>query len=409
MLRRRLSLILILYCFMIFITSCSFIENSISGLIPGTRLEGGGQDTPDSVDDGQSPDIEEDVDANGSQQVQTQGLQGGDSAEDPEYEGSVKGSEPEAPAEEPEEDVTVTISFAGDCTIGTDETFTYTNSFPHRFQKVDEDFSYFFAGVKDIFENDDLTLVNLETTFTTSNKKAKKRFRFKGDPSYVEILKEGSIEMVNISNNHIYDYLQKGFDDTLETLEQAGILYSGEGHVAFYETKGITIASLGYQGWNTDIKKEVKGDIEEVRDKADLVVVSFHWGKESTNYPNGVQRELGRFAIDQGADIVAGHHAHVIQGIEEYNGKFILYGLGNFCFGGNRNPRDKDTFIFQSEFVFRDGELKENLGKVIPCQVSSVKDVNDYQPTVLDGEEAKRVMKRLKEYSSGLEYGMNFD
>lgn len=298
----------------------------------------------------------------------------------------------------------IVISLAGDCTLGTDESFSYVNSFPYQVKKQNEDWGYFFAGVKDIFENDDLTLVNLETTFTTAKKKAKKTFRFKGDPSYVNILKEGSVEMVNIANNHIYDYLQKGFDDTIETLEQAGILYSGEGHIAFFETKGITIASLGYCGWSTSIKDQVKRDIEDVRAKADLVIVSFHWGKERSNYPNGIQKELGRFAIDQGADLVAGHHPHVIQGIEKYQGRYIVYSLGNFCFGGNRNPKDKDTFIFQNEFIFRDGQLKESQCKIIPCRISSVTHVNDYQPTVLEGEEAQRVMNRILKYSSSLEY-----
>ena len=298
----------------------------------------------------------------------------------------------------------IVISLAGDCTLGTDESFSYVNSFPYQVKKQNEDWGYFFAGVKDIFENDDLTLVNLETTFTTAKKKAKKTFRFKGDPSYVNILKEGSVEMVNIANNHIYDYLQKGFDYTIETLEQAGILYSGEGHIAFFETKGITIASLGYCGWSTSIKDQVKRDIEDVRAKADLVIVSFHWGKERSNYPNEIQKELGRFAIDQGADLVAGHHPHVIQGIEKYQGRYIVYSLGNFCFGGNRNPKDKDTFIFQNEFIFRDGQLKESQCKIIPCRISSVTHVNDYQPTVLEGEEAQRVMNRILKYSSSLEY-----
>jgi len=298
----------------------------------------------------------------------------------------------------------IVISLAGDCTLGTDESFSYVNSFPYQVKKQNEDWGYFFAGVKDIFENDDLTLVNLETTFTTAKKKAKKTFRFKGDPSYVNILKEGSVEMVNIANNHIYDYLQKGFDDTIETLEQAGILYSGEGHIAFFETKGITIASLGYCGWSTSIKDQVKRDIEDVRAKADLVIVSFHWGKDRSNYPNEIQKELGRFAIDQGADLVAGHHPHVIQGIEKYQGRYIVYSLGNFCFGGNRNPKDKDTFIFQNEFIFRDGQLKESQCKIIPCRISSVTHVNDYQPTVLEGEEAQRVMNRILKYSSSLEY-----
>lgn len=313
--------------------------------------------------------------------------------------------------EEPveEEPVEIRISFAGDCTIGTDETFTYVNSFPDRYDKIGRDDSYFFKGVESVFHNDDLTLVNLETTFTTAKKKADKTFRFKGDPSYVNILTEGSIEMVNISNNHIYDYLEQGFQDTLETLEQAGIYYSGEGHIAYYETKGITIASIGYVAWSTDIQDSLKKDIAEARENADLVIVSFHWGKERSNYPNSVQTQLGRFSIDEGADIVVGHHPHVIQGIDKYKGKYIVYSLANFCFGGNRNPADKDTFIFQGLFTFQNGELIENDGTIYACRVSSVNNVNDYQPTLLKGEDRERVINRILKYSEKLNYGITME
>lgn len=306
-----------------------------------------------------------------------------------------------------EELVQIRISFAGDCTIGTDENFTYVNSFPDRYEKVGRDDAYFFKGVKPVFDNDDLTLVNLETTFTTARKKADKKFNFKGDPSYVNILKEGSIEMVNISNNHIYDYLKQGFRDTIDTLEKAGIYYSGEGHIAYYESKGIIIASIGYNGWYTSIKESLKRDIKEAREKADLVIVSFHWGQERSNYPNSVQIELGRFSIDEGADIVVGHHPHVIQGIDKYKGKYIAYSLANFCFGGNRNPEDKDTFIFQGLFTFRNGELIKNEGIVYACSVSSVDYVNDYQPTLLTGSERERVISRILKYSTKLKYGIS--
>ncbi len=128
--------------------------------------------------------------------------------------------------------------------------------------------------------------------------------------------------------------------------------------------------------------------------------------RERSNYPNATQLELGRYAIDQGADLVAGHHPHVIQGIEKYKGRYIVYSLANFCFGGNRNPSDKDTFIFQNAFTFKGKELISVKGKVIPCQVSSVKEVNDYQPTILEGEEKERVLKRILKYSEKLKYGI---
>ena len=318
-------------------------------------------------------------------------------------------SSPELTPDQTEElPVEIRISFAGDCTLGMDETFTYENSFQHRYEKVGKDPSYFFRNVKHIFESDDLTFVNLETTFTKAEKKANKRFRFKGDPEYVNILLKGSVEMVNIANNHIYDYLEQGFKDTLQTLNDAGVLYSGEGYIAYYEVKGVTIGSIGYSysSWTAEIKDDLKNDIEEVRKNADIVIVSFHWGIERDYYPNAVQLELGRLSIDLGADVVIGHHPHVIQGIDKYKGKYIVYSLGNFCFGGNRNPADKDTFIFQNVFTVQNGEIIDNQGLVYPCSVSSQTNVNDYQPTLLKGQDRERVINRLLEYSSALKYGI---
>lgn len=300
----------------------------------------------------------------------------------------------------------IVVSFAGDCTLGTDESFSYVNSFPYRFEKENKDFGYFFRGVNKVFKEDDLSLVNLETTFTTATQKAQKTFRFKGDPSYAGILREGGIEMVNISNNHIYDYLDRGFEDTLKALKEAGILYSGEGNRGEYNVRGIRIASLGYTGWDTSVKKRVLSDIERVRGNTDILIVSFHWGEEGSFYANEVQTELGRLSIDAGADIVVGHHPHVVQGIERYKDKYIVYSLGNFCFGGNRNPADKDTFIFQCSFTFQDGKLLKNEGRIIPCRISSTDSLNDYQPALLTGTEAERVLERIYSYSGKLKYGI---
>ncbi len=303
-------------------------------------------------------------------------------------------------------DEVMTISFAGDCTLGWDDTSSYYNSFPHRLEKEGGDFSYFFKGVKHVFEADDLTLINLETTFTTSLKKADKKFRFKGEPSYTEILKAGSIEMVNIANNHIYDYLDQGFKDTRAALTQGDILYSGEGFVGETTIRGMKIVSLGYRGWDISIKDQVGKDIQKARESGDLVLVSFHWGEERKNLPNKTQKILGYHAIDCGADVVVGHHPHVIQGIEKYKGKYILYSLGNFSFGGNKNPSDKDTFIFQNKLYFKDKVLVKNEGLVIPCKISSTNHINDYQPITAMDEERDRILERILLYSNGLQHGI---
>ena len=148
---------------------------------------------------------------------------------------------------------------------------------------------------------------------------------------------------------------------------------------------------------------EMIANIKAVEDLgAQIVFVSFHWGLERENYPTENQVNLAHSAIDNGADLVLGHHPHVLEGIEVYKGKNIVYSLGNFCFGGNSNPSDKDTMIFQQTFTVENGELKEdNVTNIIPCSISSESGYNNYQPTPLEGDEAERVKGRIEEYSSG--------
>ena len=302
-----------------------------------------------------------------------------------------------------EEIKTITISAAGDCTLGTDESFGYSGSFMEEFEKQNRNYGYFFENAREIFANDDLTIVNLETTLTNATKKAEKKFRFKGLPEFTEIIKMGNIEAVNIANNHTMDYLEQGYNDTIENLKKADIGFFGNNHKYVTTIKDIKIGLLGYNGWSNseNVKKQIKNDIESLKaDGCQLVIVSFHWGIERKNYPNSVQKDLGRFTIDSGADLVLGHHPHVIQGIENYKGKYIVYSLANFCFGGNRNPSDKDTFIFQQTFEFKNGEKTDSDKiNIIPCSVSSVKHRNNYQPTPVEGDEAKRILQRIEKYS----------
>ena len=141
--------------------------------------------------------------------------------------------------------------------------------------------------------------------------------------------------------------------------------------------------------------------------EVDLILACCHWGIERENYPTENQKYLGRKCIDLGADLVIGHHPHVLQGVEEYNGRFIIYSLANFCFGANRNPADKDTMIFQQTFTFIDGVKQEDQQiQIIPCSVSSVKDRNNFQPTPAQGEEATRIIGRINIYSK--DFGVVF-
>ena len=307
----------------------------------------------------------------------------------------------------------ITLSFAGDVTMGNYIGSTGSLTFDGEFANQNGDYSYFFNNVKDIFENDDITIVNLEGPLTTAEKgDTSKQFAFKGIPSYVNILKEGDVEAVSIANNHSMDYFEKGLNDTKEILDENGIKYAGMNEKSIIEANGIKVGFLAYNGWDSNYNDKflegIKTDIAELKKEASMVAIYFHWGNERENYPTTTQKNFAHFSIDNGADLVMGSHPHVLQGIESYankNGeeKVIAYSLSNFSFGGNKNPADKDSMIFQQTFNFEDGKLTgSEKPNIIPCSISSEKNRNNYQPTPLKGDEAQRVLDRIKKYSEGL-------
>lgn len=319
-------------------------------------------------------------------------------------------SQTEKPVEEtqsmqPVEEVKITVSMVGDCTLGTDEQFDKSSNFD-AFYIVKKDPGYFFQGVKDVFAADDLTVINMEGTLTESNTRQDKTYAFKGAPKYTEIMTAGNIDAANLANNHSKDYGEQSYTDTIQYLENAGIATFGYERTSVLDIKGIKVGLVGIYVLADGMgrQQQVIDNIQSVKEQgAQVVIVSFHWGTEKATYPDDTQKTLAHTAIDNGADLVVGHHPHVLQGIEEYNGKNIVYSLGNFCFGGNRNPSDKDTMIFQQTFTFANGELVlDNVKNIIPCSLSSVQEYNDYQPTILEGSESERVLQKIQELSAGL-------
>jgi hypothetical protein len=310
----------------------------------------------------------------------------------------------------------VLIDCAGDCTLGYDDKFSFANSLPYVLKKQGGNYSYFFKNVSSIFSSDDITTANLETTLTNADSKAQKEFTFKADPEYAKALTLGSIEAVNISNNHIYDYGTQGFSDTVTTLNKNNIGYFGEGNKCIKEVKDVKFGFLGYRGFyydNASLKK-IKDDINDLKSKGCTVIINFHWGEENSYHPNDTQKYLAHYAIDNGADLIIGHHPHVIQGIESYKDRFICYSLGNFCFGGNTNPYDKDTFIFQDRLKFQDDKLISQEIRAIPCSISSVDYINDYCPTPMDGVKKDALLKKLNGLSKNADFTIsdkftNFD
>ena len=300
--------------------------------------------------------------------------------------------------------VSLTLSVVGDCTLGTDETFDYDTSLNAYYENYGAD--YFLQNVKNIFSADDLTIANFEGTLTDSDEREDKTFAFKAPASYASILTGGSVEAVNTANNHSHDYGEQSFDDTLAALDDAGIVHFGYDETAVMDVKGIKVGLVGIYELYDHLEREqqLKDNIAKVKaDGAQLIVVIFHWGNETETVPDSNQTTLGRIAIDEGADLVCGHHPHVLQGIETYKGRNIVYSLGNFCFGGNSSPSDMDTMIYQQTFTIdADGVKKDNVTNIIPCSISSAAydGYNNYQPTPAEGDEATRILGKINERSS---------
>ena len=135
--------------------------------------------------------------------------------------------------------------------------------------------------------------------------------------------------------------------------------------------------------------------IKNLKKKTDIVIVYFHWGIERDKKPQSSQRKLAKQVLNCGVDLIVGSHPHVLQGIETYKGKKIVYSLGNFCFGGNKNPSDKDTMIYQHTFMLNNKKIVKQKCKIIPCMITSKKSRNNYQPTIVKGKDAKRVLKKV--------------
>lgn len=298
----------------------------------------------------------------------------------------------------------LTLTFTGDCILGTDEQFAWDTGFNAYYEANGPE--YFLKNVRDIFQKDDLTIINMEGTLTEETTREDKQFAFKGDPEFVKILTSSSVEAANMANNHSHDYGEKSFQDTVNTLEENGIWTFGYDDTAVLEVKGIKIGFFGIYELDDHLERipQVKRDIAKLKEEgAQIIVAVFHWSNELVTVPDENQVTLAHLAIDEGADVVVGHHPHIIQGIGEYKGKTIAYSLGNFCFGGNSNPTEMDTILFQQKFTVNGKhEIVDRSYEVIPCSVSSEEGYNNYQPTPLEGEAADQVLQKLDERSKSI-------
>lgn len=299
-------------------------------------------------------------------------------------------------------DPQVNLMFAGDVTLANSFAEVMGQDYDRAFAKMDE------------FRQADVAMVNLENPVTKAKTPLpNKKFNFKSDPDSVQVLTSGGVDIVTLANNHAMDYKTEGLVDTLETLDQAGIRRVGAGRdlkearrPEIIEVKGQRIAYLGYYGGdfsaagessagvNAARNERIAEDIKAIRQQVDWIVVNYHWGKELARYPTAGQIELAHFTIDQGADLVVGHHPHVLQGAEIYKGRAIAYSLGNFIFGGNSRS-NYDTAVLK--VALKDKQMKVEF---LPVQVRK------YQPKVVAGERGDRILNQIQKVSNIFEQPM---
>ena len=270
---------------------------------------------------------------------------------------------------------------------------------------VGDDYEFPFAHMRSYFEADDFTFINLEVVLGLNvGKQANKTFVFSAPEEYVQIMTTSSVEAVTLANNHSEDFGQEGYENTKRILDENGISYVEEDKTTLFTTESGLVLGLYADSFDFT-ENDIRENIASLRDQgAELVICAFHWGTEGAYRHNKTQERYAHAAIDAGADMVVGHHPHVLQDMESYNGGLIFYSLGNFSFGGNDHPKDYDSAIIQQNII-RESDGTISLGEtvIVPICISSVSDRNNYQPVPYeaDSDAYNRVLEKLNGTYSG--------
>ncbi|OQX84761.1 hypothetical protein B6D60_08805 [candidate division KSB1 bacterium 4484_87] len=282
---------------------------------------------------------------------------------------------------------------------------------------------YPFSATSSILRSGDITMGNLEGPFVTSGTPFDKKFTFKVPPDLASSLPFAGFDVMTLANNHILDYGIDGLTETIAVLDSLNIAHCGAGldehaasEPAILERNGLRIAVFGYsmtfpdEFWATKksegtcfpYQRILARTIPHYDSTCDIVVANFHWGRELKNVPRDYQKQMAHKAIDLGADLIIGHHPHVLQGMEIYKNRLIAYSLGNFAFA-SYSRRATESVILKA-YLTKDGLL---FARVIPINVNNYE--IEFQPTPLSGEKANQVISHLNDYSASLDSGIAFD
>lgn len=296
----------------------------------------------------------------------------------------------------------IVLTFGGDCVLGTREQWKKKKN---TFDTVvaDQGMEWCFEKIREPFETDDLSTVNLEVVLQKDSKghERSKQFTFRGDPSYTEILSAASIEHVNLANNHYIDFGRPGRASTVAALEAGGIAYSGYTYRYVTEIRGHKIGFGGCRETVWQQKPEImREDLQALREEGcEVIVYSCHWGKEYAARHNERQEKMAREAIDGGADLVIGTHPHVVQGVDAQDGAVIVYSLGNLVFGGTHKMKTFDGLLVQAALRFDEQGYAGVSLRLLPVLTSGSAPENDFRPVFAQGEDAARILGAVQKDS----------
>lgn len=309
------------------------------------------------------------------------------------------------------EDVEVSLMLLGDVCLATN--FGSRNRFHSTYDK--EGPEHFFQYVRPYFERADYVIANIENVFTNQKDYQKgKIWTYKADTKYMDVIYESGITHVAVVNNHMHDYLQAGFDESVKLLEKGGIKWFGTnefktsnielGNVMVdkkevIEKDGFKIGLLSYYGFNTSYATDevIDRDVKYLKEieGVDYIISYVHWGGQGTYPITQKQTDYGRKLVDRGVDLVVGGHPHVVQTMEIYKGKHIYYSLGDFMFVHRGTPKDPDSIIIDLKLTMNEqGEIREEFD-YIPVLWGGSSKSNQYTPKVGTEGEIERALKKL--------------
>lgn len=313
---------------------------------------------------------------------------------------------PQGPgAESADGSFTIDLSIAGDCLLASLMGRAPAGSF--NAYAAAKPPAYFLEKVYDIFSADDFTIVNLENVLTDRplkeiEKSTDPAYWYKGPASNVNILSAGSVEAVSLANNHSGDYGPQGRKDTIAALHGACIPYGWNDTTFFLEKNGFRIAVICHGLWNEGQASQITARLKKAEEISDYQIVFFHGGTERIHAPEEWKVRACRKLVDAGADLVVGSHTHCLQPLEVYKGVDIVYSLGNFCYGANRNPENR-TVIYKKVLTVNEGNVEAQSSDFIPCYVFTGA-ANNWQPAPLTDETAKQRVLDFMHWKAPLPY-----